>query len=295
MKVRFWGVRGSIPVAGPCTARYGGASSCVEVCAEGGPPLILDAGTGARAAGVDLLRRRVGQVHVLFSHFHADHVFGLPFFAPLYSPSVQVEIGVPAYHADDARARVARYLNGVNHPVRLSDLPAAVQFRGLRPGRGPVELGPYRVQGMALNHPGGACGYRIEADGAAVCYITDTAPLARPGEGLVDGRAPPAPEARLLRLLEGADLVVMDTMFSFDEYLERMTWGHAYPEYGVALCQAAGARELALFHHAPEATDDALDRLGERWAARDGLGGLRVSLAAEGREVQIGPPSGEPR
>ena len=284
MKVRYWGVRGSIPVPGAHTARYGGNSSCIEVRAEGAPPLVLDCGTGARNLGRELVLERTTQAYVLFTHFHTDHVFGFPFFGPLYAPNCKVEVALPAYSAVDAQDKLGRYLNGVNHPVRIRDLAAQITFRAIRPGR-PFEMGPYRIQGVALNHPGGSCGYRIEADGKVVCYITDTAPMAGVGEGVVDGKVPPNPEQRLLKVLEEADHVIMDTMFDWDEYLEKMTWGHAYPGYGVGVCKAAGARHLALFHHAPDATDDELDVRRDHWAQCDEL---PVSMAVEGVTIDLG-------
>lgn len=284
MKVRYWGVRGSIPTPGSHTASYGGNSSCVQVQLPGAPPVVLDCGTGARALGRELVAQRSRRALVLFSHFHADHVFGFPFFGPLYAPGTEVTVGVPAYSEIDAQARLGRYLNGVHHPVRVRDVPAKVDFLGVRPSR-PFDYGPYTIRGIALNHPGGATGYRIDAGGRSVCYITDTAPLARPGEGLMDGRPPPGPERRLLALLEGADLVIMDTMFDWEEYLEKMTWGHAYPDYAVRLCEEVGVKRLALFHHAPDASDEELDLRARRWAQHDTPVGIH--LAKEGMTVDL--------
>jgi phosphoribosyl 1,2-cyclic phosphodiesterase len=269
---------------GESTVRYGGNSSCIEVRARGQAPLVLDCGTGARNLGRELVLERVSKAYVLFTHFHADHLFGFPFFGPLYTPNCSVEVAAPAYSPVDARDKLGRYLNGTHHPVRIRDLAAKVTFRGIRPGR-PFELGPYRIQGVSLNHPGGACGYRIEADGKVVCYITDTAPLARPGEGFADGRVPPPPEKRLLKVLEEADLVIFDTMFDWDEYLEKMTWGHAYPEYAIKLCEAVNVKRLHLFHHAPDADDDALDLRAARWAQHEGI---PVGMSIEGQEHDLG-------
>ncbi|MDP6935196.1 MAG: MBL fold metallo-hydrolase, partial [Myxococcota bacterium] len=130
----------------------------------------------------------------------------------------------------------------------------------------------------------GSCGYRITAAGRTVVYLTDTAPLARPGEGICDGKKPPAPEKRVIDAMQGADLVIMDTMFSWDEYLEKMTWGHAYPEYAVTLAKAAGARQVALFHHAPDASDDELDTLAASWVEHEDP---KVFLAREGLVVDL--------
>ena len=285
MKVRYRGVRGSIPVPGPSTSRYGGNSSCIEIRAEGAPPLVLDAGTGIRGLGRDLCLGGPRSVYMLFTHFHMDHLFGFPFFGPLYAPGFHVEVGMQAYSATDASNKLAQYLSGVYHPVRLADLSDNVSFRSVRPGR-IFEMGPYRIDPVALNHPGGATGYRVEADGCSVVYLTDTAPLAKPGEGLVDGMRPSRPERRVLDVLREADLVIMDTMFTFEEYLAHMTWGHAYPEYAAALADAAGARRLALFHHAPDQTDADLDALAEQWAKHEGC--ASVSVAMEGVEVDLG-------
>ena len=283
MKVRFWGVRGSIPVPGITTRRYGGNTSCLEVIDKEGGPLILDCGTGARSLGRDLVLRQEREVEILFTHFHMDHLFGFPFFGPIFSPNCKVNVAVPAYSGVDAQDKLGRYLNGIYHPLRIHEIAARLCFQGVRPGR-PFERGSFEISGVSLNHPGGSCGYRITSGGRTVVYLTDTAPLARPDEGLCAGKAPPPPERRVLEAMAGADLVIMDTMFSWDEYLEKMTWGHAYPEYAVKMGVEAGARRICLFHHAPDSTDDQLDELAARWADHDGP---PVFLAREGMTVDL--------
>ena len=283
MKVRFWGVRGSIPVPGPETSGYGGNSSCIEVIPDEGTPLVLDCGTGARPLGRDLLARGVPHVDVLFTHFHMDHLFGFPFFGPIYSPNCTVTVGVPAYSGVDAQGKLGRYLNGIYHPIRIQDLAARSGFEGIRPGR-TFERGACQITGVSLNHPGGSCGYRVSSGGKVVVYLTDTAPLARPDEGLAAGLKPPGPELRVLQAMQEADLLIMDTMFSWEEYLEKMTWGHAYPEYAIKLAQAAGVKRVALFHHAPDASDEALDALAGAWAHHRAP---EVFLAREGMTVDL--------
>ncbi len=284
MRFTFWGVRGSIPVPGLHTARYGGNTSCIEVSAPGEPSVVLDCGTGARSLGVTLLGRPERELHVLFTHFHMDHLFGFPFFAPIFAPSFRITVTAPAFHPDGPRDRVGRYLNGVFHPVRIPEVAANVEFDAIRPGE-PFQRGPWGFRGFALNHPGGACAYRIDRQGRSLVYVTDTAPLSRPGEGLAGGLAPTGREAQFIQFLRGADAVIFDTMFSLQEYLERMTWGHSYPEYAAALCRESDVRTLYLFHHAPDASDDALDALGESWSAH-----LRpqVRMAREGLTVDLG-------
>lgn len=283
MRLRFWGVRGSIASPGEETARYGGNTACVEVSKPGLPSVVLDCGTGARKLGPVLLGRPERELHLLFTHFHLDHVFGFPFFAPIYAPSFDITITAPAFHPDGAKDRLARYLNGIFHPVRLSEVPARLHFEAIRPQRA-FSCGPWEVNSVALNHPGGACAYRVAHGGHAVVYVTDTSPLSRPSEGLSAGLSPTGRELQLISLFRDADAVIFDTMFSFSEYLEKMTWGHSYPEYAVALCREAGVRTLYLFHHAPDASDADLDALAASWASHRSP---EVRLAREGLELNF--------
>lgn len=291
MQVTFWGVRGSIPVPGAETARWGGNSSCVEVRAEGRAPVVLDCGTGARALGQRLVREEGREVWMLLSHLHVDHIFGFPFFVPLYGPGWRVHVGVPAYSADEAREKLGRYVNGTFHPTRLRDAPAELDFFPVGGALG-VPVAGWDVQAVRLNHPGGSLGYRLAADGAALAYITDTAPFARPGEGVAAGEAPTAAEERVIEALRGCQTVVFDTMFDHDAYLERMTWGHAYPEYAIALCRAAGVGRLVLFHHLPEAGDDELDARAARYADERAP---VVVLAREGETLDVATGACAPR
>jgi phosphoribosyl 1,2-cyclic phosphodiesterase len=232
---------------------------------------------------MDLLRERVDQVEILFTHFHMDHLFGFPFFGPIYSPNCKVRVNLPAYSETDAESKISRYLNGIYHPVRVKDIPSQLEFEGLRPGR-VIERGPYRITSVPLNHPGGATGYRVEADGQSVVFLTDTAPLTTPDDGITADKTPPSAERKVMDVMKEADLVIMDTMFSYEEYLERMTWGHAYPEYGAKLCKLTGAKKLALFHHSPDASDDELDALAAEWV--DHLDPI-VFLSKEGEVIDL--------
>lgn len=283
MKLRFWGVRGSIPVPGTTTSRYGGNTSCVEVSNDE-HVLVLDCGTGARELGHQLLMEGPGRgLDIVFTHLHVDHVFGFPFFGPVFAPSRRIGVAVPAHSPDECRDLLARFLNGVNHPLRLHLIPAELCFGNVRPEK-QREAGPFTLTPVRLNHPGGSLGYRITDGRHTVVYLTDTAPLARVGEGIVAGSSPPLAERKVIESMEGADYAVMDTMFSWEEYLEKMTWGHAYPEYAVALARAAGVRNLILFHHAPTASDEDLDQLAKKW---DGHTDPKVTLAREGVVIDL--------
>lgn len=283
MQVTFWGVRGSIPTPGAQTSRWGGNSSCLELRHEGLPPLVLDCGTGARPLGMKLVRERCPLIHILFTHFHLDHVFGFPFFVPIYAPNQEIAITAPGYSDAEVQEKLALYMNGVLHPSRIRDIPCGLSFHAVRPGRA-FERDGWKITGVGLNHPGGSIGYRIEAGGRSICYVTDTAPFAKPGEGVAADKEPTPAEHRILRFLDGADMVIFDTMFDLHEYLEKMTWGHSYPDYAHALCRKADVGRLILFHHAPEADDDALDAREVRWSDVEQP---RVSLAREGATLNV--------
>jgi len=278
VEASFWGVRGSIPSPGPHTAKVGGNTSCVSVRIDGAPTLVFDLGTGSRGLGVELLQRGEREVVVFLSHLHADHVFGLPFFAPVYTPGFKVVIHVPAFHDDEAASRLSRYLNGVNHPVRMRDLPADIVCKAIRPGH-TVQVGWASVEAFRLHHPGGALGYAVTAGEQKLGYLTDSGPFAQPGEGFMEGEAPTRREQEVVDALQGADALIFDAMFDHAEYLQKMTWGHAYPEYGLALCRAAQIRQLFFFHHAPDASDASLE---ERVGRYQGDEHVTVALAREG-------------
>jgi phosphoribosyl 1,2-cyclic phosphodiesterase len=269
MTVRFWGVRGSIPSPGPDTALVGGNTSCVEVTA-GSDTLILDAGTGLRALGSALLRRGPVDVDLLLSHPHWDHIQGLPFFAPLYQAGTRLQIHGAPPHDRSLQDVLAQQMSLPVFPVRLSEIGAVLGTHHLRPGER-VLLRGFEVTCARLNHPGDCLGYRLERDGQTVVYATDTEH--RPGL-----------DQQLLRLSQGADVLIYDAQFSPEEYVgqvgfSRQGWGHSTFEEGARLATAAGVGQLILFHHDPARTDAGVTELETRGqacfpatlAAREGL------------------------
>jgi phosphoribosyl 1,2-cyclic phosphodiesterase len=283
MQVSFWGVRGSIPTSGFDTIRYGGHTSCVCIEAEGHPPLVFDLGTGARALGRYLVQKDVEKVYVLLSHTHMDHLYALPYFAPVFQPNCRVHLGLPAESAEAARSRVGQYLNGVFHPLRLDDIGSRLAFHGVPAGE-EFSVGGYQVATLRMVHPGGTLGYRVQLGGRSVCYLTDTGPLAKPDEGLMANKAPTAMELDLIALVQGVDIMVMDAMFDEDEYLDKQKWGHGFPEYTVAIAAAAKVSTVVFFHHSPDSTDDMLDALSQKWSAHQSP---RVVVAKEGSVMDL--------
>lgn len=264
--VRFWGVRGSIPVSGPEFSRYGGNTSCIELRC-GKHTLLIDAGSGLRPAGGALRMSGVTDFDLLFTHCHYDHIIGLPFFAPIYDRNVKLTLwsGHLAGRMT-TRQMVDEFIRPPWFPVKLEACKASLDCRDfvagdvLRPREGVV------VRTGSLVHPGGAIGYRVEWGGRVVAVITDTE------------HEPDKLDRAVLGLIEDADLVIYDCTYTEEEMERRRGNGHSTWQQGVKLCEAAGARGLALFHHDPTRTDEELDeieklakdRFAGAFAARDG-------------------------
>ena len=299
MKVRFWGVRGSYPVPGKSTNRYGGNTSCVQVCPGDGTVLIVDAGTGLRKLGQRLMQGALGhghgECHLLVSHTHWDHIQGLPFFAPLYEEGNRVNI-YGRQREIHLKTIFSSQTDEPYFPVSLDEVAAEVSYVELIEGAF-FELGDTSVSCSLLNHPGLAIGYRMEAKGRSVAYISDTAPfdqilhqegsISRPPTGPLSGDEIATLQTirdGIVKLCSGCDLVIYDTMFTLEEYNERLHWGHSSSGHAVALAEDAGARALALFHHAPDRTDDDIDRLV---AQVQSTTTIQLIAAAEGTELSL--------
>lgn len=243
MDIRFWGVRGSIASPGPETASVGGNTSCVEVRC-GAQRLVLDAGTGLRSLGNALVRELAGgalEATLLLSHFHWDHIQGLPFFVPAYLPQTKLAIVGAGGDRHTLRDKLSRQMTEPHFPVQLDDLSAQMTFREARAGQS-LAIGDVVVKVARLNHPGGVFAYRIEHGGRALVYATDTEHYA-----CVD----PA----LRALAEGADVLVYDAQYTPEEYQGKVGWGHSTYAAGAEVARSAGVGELVLFHHDPQRDD----------------------------------------
>jgi phosphoribosyl 1,2-cyclic phosphodiesterase len=274
MTVTFWGVRGSIPSPGPDTVKYGGNTPCVEVCAGGGH-YIFDGGTGLRALGQHLLPKNPLVCHMFFTHTHWDHIQGFPFFAPAFSRLHAFTIHAAADEGGHSiKAILTRQMNSPHFPVPLIHMGAKLSFHEFLPGES-IALGEVQMRTARLNHPGGSTGYRLEWRGRSVVYASDT-------EHFED-----EPDPNVLGLAEGADLMIYDAMYTEDEYCAgKQGWGHSTWEAAVAVGNAAGVRNLALYHHEPNHSDEFLDEV-QRKASAAFQGNLMI--AREGETLSFDP------
>ena len=254
MKVTLWGTRGSLPSPGPETTQYGGNTSCVEVRAADGSLLVLDAGTGIRRLG-DAIADGTQRIDLLLTHLHMDHIQGLGFFEPLFRPATEVHIWGPSSTTLNLRTRLSRYLSPPLFPIRLRDLPRHPVLHDVV-SLGVFQVGPFTIQAELVCHPGPTVGYRIEADGVSLAYLPDHEPALGLDEFPGDLDYVPG-----LGLAEGVDLLIHDAMYSAEEYLQHVGWGHSSLPQALAFAKAAGVKRCLTFHHDPSHSDEELDRL----------------------------------
>lgn len=288
MQVRFWGTRGSLPVALTATdirqkiiaaleaaqgqnlssrqdiaafadrlpfaigGAYGGHSSCVEIIGDGPEHIICDLGSGARPLAQAKLaghgRGAPQTYHVFLSHLHWDHLMGFPFFTPAYIPGNRLVIHGCHHQLEEA---VRLQMAAPGFPVPFAQLGARIEFDILQPGQ-PYAIAGLQVTAKTQRHGGDSYAYRFDGGGRSVVYATDSEH--RPGDQ--------AEFDSVAAFFRGADLVIFDAMYSLAEAVSlKADWGHSSNIVGVELCQAAGARRLALFHHEPIHDDATLDRL----------------------------------
>lgn len=279
--VRFWGVRGSIPSPLPAHMRYGGNTSCVEVrCGE--QLLILDAGSGIRSLGQDLIERSGGKgiTGTLFlSHAHWDHIQGLPFFMPGYSDRNRFKIISGPGKGDVLAKALRNQMLPPHFPVGFEQLHGLEAMQELEPGSNMI--GDVKVQTTELNHPGACTGFRIETSHASLGYLPDHEPWST--------QAPSGKTARaaLVEFVRGLDVLILDGQYTAEEFPNKIGWGHGCLPDTVQLAIESGVRRLVIFHHDPSRTDvqvDAMVAEAQRLAAGSKTA---VTAASENQPVVL--------
>jgi phosphoribosyl 1,2-cyclic phosphodiesterase len=260
-QVRFWGVRGSISISDAKSMRYGGNTSCLEITC-GGRRLIFDAGSGLRYLGNEMMAESMAggdaiDMDIFLTHTHYDHICGIPFFKPFFLPENKFRMWAGHLLPDtDLRGVLCALMTSPLFPVSLEIFQSKIEFHDFLVGD-VLNSGPdVVIRTAALNHPDGAAGYRIEFDGRSICYLTDTEHVV----GELD--------QTILELIDGADMVIYDSMFTEDEYKNCVGWGHSTWEAGADLCDAAGVPQFVIFHHDPDHDDEFMDRIAAAAEAR---------------------------
>jgi phosphoribosyl 1,2-cyclic phosphodiesterase/CheY-like chemotaxis protein len=297
-RLKFWGVRGSIPVPGPSTIRYGGNTTCVEVRTDS-EIIILDAGSGIRELGLALEKEFDGapiNLTLLLTHTHWDHIQGLPFFLPAYKAKNSLRV----LGFEGARAGLATILAAQMEvpffPISWRDLPGTIKIRELK--RMKFSIGKVKVHARFLNHPGICAGYRLFTKEGSIAFLPDNEPFeplklklaARDGTHPHRARAQAAvARSKLVDFLKEADVLILDTQYTDEKYQEHVGWGHGALSRVVSLALEARVKKLFLFHHDPTHDDHKIDEMLERARLLVLESGrpLEVEAAREGAEVWL--------
>ena len=298
MKVRFWGVRGSIPSPGQHTIRYGGNTTCIEVRGDDGALIILDAGTGIFPLAQELLKQLPVQANIFITHTHWDHIQGLPFFTPLYIPgnSVRIHGGYDVVSGRGIDQIMEVQLQYSYFPVREAEMRANIAYETLNIGE-PVSIGDATVTPLMLNHPVVNFGYRVDCNGKSVFFTGDHEPwpnIYAPEDDeyaefqqMVDMQ-----QGQLDRALAGLDVLIADSSYTAAEYPTKVGWGHGTLEGNIAWARRLGVKKLVCTHHEPTRSDDELERvfaaaLESSGYVPGGAGEPEVVLSREGMELVL--------
>ncbi len=295
MKIRFWGVRGSIASPGPGTVRFGGNTTCIEIRTDNNELLILDAGTGIFPLSQTLLTGLPVTANVLISHSHWDHIQGLPFFMPNFIPgnTLRLHGAFDPVSGKGVEQVMSVQLQYSYFPVRESEMKARIEYVTLAPEQS-IQIGCATVTPYLMNHPVIDFGYRIEANGKSVFFTGDHEPplnIYAPGEASYAEYQSFVAEQddRIRRAMRGVDVLIADCSYTENEYPAKKGWGHGTFNSSIRYARAAGAKVLFCTHHEPTRSDDALEAAFRQVLIDNPpqAQGLDVRLAREGETYEF--------
>ncbi|PYL61353.1 MAG: hypothetical protein DMF31_02445 [Verrucomicrobia bacterium] len=297
-RLKLWGVRGSLPVPGPATVRYGGNTSCVEVRADG-EIIVLDAGTGIRGLGL-ALEKELGpqtiKLTLLITHTHWDHIQGLPFFSPVYNPNNLIRIlGYEGARAGFSTI-LASQMETPFFPVSLRQVPSHLAIEELKEME--FHIGKVKVQAKFANHPGICAGYRLFTSAGSIAYMPDNEPYESLKLQVAQKNGIDGDEARnfagterdkMVEFLRDCDVAILDAQYTDEEYERHVGWGHSPVSSVVLLALDANVKRVLLFHHDPSHDDDMIDRMIEQARSLVAKSGKTMVIegAREGVEILL--------
>ena len=295
MKVKFWGVRGSIPSPGPATVRYGGNTTCIEIRTDQNELIIIDAGTGIFPLSQSLLGELPVTANVLITHSHWDHIQGLPFFIPNFIPgnTLRLHGAFDPVSGKGVEQVMAVQLQYSYFPVREAEMKARIEYVTLAPEQS-IQIGTATVTPFLMDHPVIDFGYRIEANGKSIFFTGDHEPplnIYEPNDpdyaeyqSYVDAKT-----ADIHRAMAGVDVLIADCSYTTAEYPAKKGWGHGTFHSSIDYAKKAGVKMLFCTHHEPTRSDDALDAVFRQVLAENPpqVGGPDYRLAREGETYEF--------
>jgi phosphoribosyl 1,2-cyclic phosphodiesterase/CheY-like chemotaxis protein len=297
VRLRFWGVRGSIPTPGSSTVYYGGNTSCVEVRAEGNL-VVLDAGTGIRSLGISLLEEfenRPIELTLLITHTHWDHIQGIPFFPIAYDPKNTIRVLAFEGARKSLEATLSSQMESPYFPISMQQMPGNISIEELKDKE--FQIGSLRVEAMFTNHPGICACYKLITRAGTIVYIPDNElfqrlrsvqPESAAGRSETEAFAR-ARDQKLCEFIRGAEIVMMDCQYDCEEYPRYVGWGHSCVDDSIAVAVEAEVKQFFLFHHDPNHSDKKISQMVEEareLAAKLG-GTFPIDAAREGVEIVL--------
>ncbi len=285
---KCWGVRGSIPVPGPTTLRYGGNTSCFELYTDDGDHLIFDAGSGIRPLGnsIDFSKRK--KFHILLSHTHWDHINGLPLSPLIFIPGNEITIYGPRTHELSLEEIINGQMKYTYFPIRIAELKATFKFVELSDGK-KFNIENLSIEVSKINHPVECFGYKVGYKDKKFIYLGDNEPYYNMfGNNDAEVETTIAEmNNKLSRFVRGGDVLISDAQYTPDEYRTKVGWGHSSTHHAINLALKSGVKNLFFNHHDPMRTDDELDQIVShyrRLVKEKGLD-INVGATAEGLEI----------
>ena len=295
MKVKFWGVRGSIPSPGPKTVRYGGNTTCLEVRTGNNDLIILDGGSGIFPLAQTLLKELPITSYIFNTHSHWDHIQGLPFFLPIFIPGNQIKLfgAFDPISGEGPERIMAVQMQYSYFPVREAEIKSRFEYHVVMPNV-PVAIGSAIVTPVLLNHPVVNFGYRIDCDGKSVFFTGDHEPYSNmynpEDEGFEEYQSLIEEQRQtVIEAIRGVDVLIADSAYTIEEYPQKKGWGHGTFDSSIELAEATGVKILYCTHHEPTRSDDDLEKVFAEALSRYThlQGKLDIRLAREGDEILV--------
>ncbi|MCK9621753.1 MAG: MBL fold metallo-hydrolase [Methylobacter sp.] len=293
MRIKFWGVRGSIPTPGPNTVKYGGNTTCIEIRTDDNDLIILDAGTGIHTLAQNLLKEMPIQAHIFITHTHWDHIQGLPFFIPIFIPGNQIKIygGIDPVTNETINRALSVQLQYSFFPIREAQLNARIEYVTVKPGI-PVKVGSATITPIVLSHPVLNFGYRIDCDGQSVFFTGDYEPQLNIYDPEDDEYAEfqsfvDAKWDEVVLAMKDVDALIVDSSYTNEEYAAKQGWGHGTYDSGIKLASAAKAKKLFFTHHEPTRSDASLDAIYQNLLENNPGTHCELLLAQEGVDISL--------
>ncbi len=293
MKFKFWGVRGSIPTPGPRTNKYGGNTTCIEIRTNNNDLIILDAGSGIHQLTQELLTQMPINAHILITHTHWDHIQGLPFCTPIYIPGNKITIygGQDLKTGEGIERTLKVQMQHSFFPIAEHELKADVRYKTVKAGQ-QFTIAAANITPVLLNHPVINFGYRIDCDGQSLFFTGDYEQqpnIYEPEDReylefqqMINERVD-----ELVKIIQGVDVLIIDSSFTEQEYEHKKNWGHGTYHSAIELAKKAQVKQLYFTHHEPTRTDTELDAIYAELLKNNPAIGVELLVAQEGVEVEI--------